>query len=398
MRLSQYLFKIHKNESGLDAGTDRLLRGCFIQKECAGIFRFTNLGFRVVEKIKHIIRQKLNAIGCLEVFLPILQDMSLWAKSGRSEGYGRESFILQDRKDSKMILAPTAEESATELIIDAVSSYKSLPLTIYQMVEKYRDEMRPRFGLVRSRQFTMKDAYSFSKNEEQAKDIYVDFYNCYLDIFRELEIEVFVVPSDTGDIGGKFTHEFVVINEEVGECPLFYDELSNEKIQNITEIDRLRCGFNKGEFIHEKKCLELGQIYYLGTRYSEPMKATFTDQDGVLKNFVMGCYGIGVTRILSFLAASKKFFPEQIAPFDIHLVGIHNDKSEEVYRLLRHSVDVLYDDRDQKAGTKFSDADLIGIPQRLTVGNTIEWQNFSTKETKIFDTASELVSFLKNRS
>jgi prolyl-tRNA synthetase len=384
MKLSKYLFKTNKNESSLDNATDRLIRGCFIQKECAGIFRFTNLGLKMVEKIKHVIRSELDNIGCLEVALPILQDINLWKKSGRDHAYGPERFSLKDRKDATMVLAPTAEESCTELISSIVSSYRQLPITVYQMIEKYRDEMRPRFGLVRSRQFIMKDAYSFAKDDEQATQIYVDIYNAYCRIFKNLGLNACAVTADTGEIGGKFSHEFVVLNDQIGETDLYYDHLYNSEIHSVEEFNKITASFDNKSLSNCKKSLELGHIFYLGDVYSKAMKAMFTDTDGLLKPFIMGCYGIGVTRILACLAETKAFFPEHLSPFKYHLIGINQEKSEEFYKISHNKLDILYDDRDQSTGTKFNDADIIGIPNRIIIGNNIEFKNMTTGVVETF--------------
>ena len=401
MRLSKYLFKTNKNETSLDEATDRLIRGCFIQKECSGIFRFTNLGLRLLNNIKNIIRHELDAIGCLEVALPILQDIELWRKSGRGNGYcGRETFTLNDRKDAVMFLSPTAEESATEMVADIINSYKNLeePITIYQMLEKYRDEMRPRFGLMRSRQFTMKDAYSFAKNQEQAMAIYIEMYNCYLRIFKKFGITVYPVPGDTGEIGGKFCHEFVVIanqnSKSCMECSMYFDELCDSSVQSSEDFDRLKCGFIQNNFTKETKCLELGEIFYLDTHYSKPMKALFTASDGSLQPFIMGCYGIGVTRVLAYIASEFDFFPEEIAPFKYHLVGIDSEKSFELYNSVKNNLEILFDDRDQKPGVKFNDADLIGIPNRIIIGNSMEFKNCLENKVTTFNSIEELKHFL----
>lgn len=395
MRISKYIFKTQKDHKNLDKATDRIIRACYAQKECSGIFRFTNLGFRVLEKIKKVIRNELDKMNCLEVELPILQDIAIWEKSNRKNAYGPERFNLKDRKGSEMVLAPTAEESATEMMIDIVNSYKQLPITIYQMVQKYRDEMRPRFGLIRSRQFIMKDAYSFAKNEEEATKIYIEFYNCYIEIFKKFGIDVFAVPGEVGDIGGKFSHEFVVLNDVVGESDVFYNELNNDYAKTEKDFKNLECAFEDLGFKNRNKCLELGHIYYLGDFYSKTMKAEFTDSDGKNKNMIMGCYGIGVTRILSYLMESREFLPEIVSPFDIHLVGIDAVKSEELYSYLqKHNISVLYDDRDCSAGVKFNDADLVGIPKRIVIGKEIEFHNLIQKSVKKFDNVLDLCNFI----
>ena len=397
MKLSKYIFKSHKNETNLDKATDRLMRGCFIQKESSGIFRFTNLGLRVLEKIKKVIREEHDKYGCIEVALPILQDISLWEKSGRAEAYGKERFQLFDRHESKMVLAPTAEESATELISSVIDSYADLPVIVYQILEKYRDEMRPRFGLVRSRQFIMKDAYSFAKDEQEALKIYLDLVRIYKNIFNKLCIKTYVVPSDTGEIGGKYAHEFVVIDEKIGESLMYYDELT-ESANSIEDLLKLKCGFEEKGFTNKIKCLEIGNIFHLGTTYSESMNALFNDNEGVKKPFIMGCYGIGVTRILAYIASAFTFFPEIVSPFDYYIVGIDNDKSTQLYNsMISKGFDVLLDDRKQSAGVKFNDGDMIGIPKRITIGNNIEFKNFNCNTEIKFSSIEDLLNYLEEK-
>ena len=403
MRLSKYTFKTWKENTNLDRATDRILRACYAQKESSGIFRFTNLGLRSLEKIKNVIRREMNKIGALEVELPILQDISMWEKSNRKEAYGPERFELKDRHDNTMILAPTAEESASEMIIDLVKSYKQLPISIYQMVSKYRDEMRPRFGLVRSRQFTMKDAYSFAKDEKNALEIYKDYFNAYVRIFNNLGFQTYAVPGETGDIGGKFCHEFVVTNTPIGECDMYFSKnLPAREISKLEDLDLIENSFEK---IHDNsvKCLELGHIYYLAESYSKSMKIQYQDEFGKMENMFMGCYGIGVTRILSFAMEYFEFLPINISPFTFNLIGINRNLSEDFYNSLFEDLklEVLYDDRQNSPGEKFSDGDLIGIPYRIVIGNKIEFNNLLKKEIRVFENIIDLKNYcleIKNKN
>lgn len=394
MKLSKCIFKTQKNISNLDKATDRLIRGGFIQKECSGIFRFTNFGVRILNNIKLIITEELNKIDCFEVALPILQDSSIWAKSGRIEAYGPEKFSLQDRKKSTMFLAPTAEESATELINNQITSYKQLPINVFQILEKYRDEMRPRFGLIRSRQFTMKDAYSFDKNEKEALETYVKYYNCYLKIFKRLNIDIYPVQSDAGQIGGALTHEFVAINTSIGEGDLFYDELINSEVKNIEDI-KLQCSFENKNYSKSIKCIELGQIYFLGDKYSTSMKALYNNELGIKTPFSMGCYGIGVTRTLSYLAEQFPYYPLNVTPFKYHIIGVDINKSNELYDLINDNKNILYDDRDIGFGTKKHDAELIGIPYQIIIGEKIEFINFLENKITEFKTINDLAIYTK---
>jgi prolyl-tRNA synthetase len=380
----------------LDKATNRLLRGCFIKKENAGIFEFTNLAVRILKKIENIIREEHDNMNCLEVRLPILQEENLWQRSGRNSYCGNETFKLKDRKDTSLIIAPTAEESATNLIENLIYSYKQLPITIYQILEKYRDEMRPRFGLVRSRQFIMKDAYSFASNVHQAEQIYMNFFNLYNKIFQKLELNVMAVQADAGEIGGNLSHEFVV-NSQIGEDTLYYDSLNNIKnLENLKDLERLETSY-ENKFNNSMKCLELGHIFLIGSeKYSENMKVYFQDENNEKAPFVMGCYGIGVTRILSVLANEKKYWPNCISPFLFYIIGINLEDAENLYTTLQiYTKDILFDDRDTNTKNKFNDAEIIGIPYEIVVKNGFIFNSHNENISMEFSNMGNLIEFLK---
>lgn len=507
----------------------QLLRAGFIRQNTSGVYSYLPLAKRVLTKIENIIREEMEAINSIELLMPSLQSAELWQESGRWEKYGPELMRLKDRHDRDFALGPTHEEVITTLVRDEIKSYKKLPLTLYQIQTKFRDEKRPRFGLLRGREFIMKDAYSFHASRESLDETYDDMYRAYSNIFSRLGLNYRAVIADAGSIGGKGTHEFMVLSE-IGEDTIAYSDTSNyaaniemaeviadyqpsdealkelEKVttpdqKTIEEVsaflnvepsnvikslvfdvdgelvvvlargdheindiklknaldagsvelaseaairDLLGCGVgsigpvklpvdvkvvadnaiksirngvagaNEDDFhlvnvnperdfavneyldirfiqegdpspdgqgvIKFAEGIEVGHIFKLGTTYSAKMNGTFLDEQGKSQPFIMGCYGIGVSRILAAVAEHFQdengfVWPTQLAPYDIHVVPV-NTKDEtqvaltdELYGLLKsYRYDVLFDDRAERAGVKFADADLIGLPVRVTVG------------------------------
>lgn len=366
MRLSKYLFKSQKFLK--EGAMEEILRCCAVNQQGSGIFEFGPLGTRLMKNLENIVRKELDSIGGLECRLPLLQVDQLWIRSGRIDKYGSDMFKLKDRHGKTMVLAPTAEEAAVNLVHSYVNSYKQLPIHIYQILEKYRDEIRPRFGLVRARQFTMKDAYSFCATDEQAEEIYMKYYNAYLRIFKALDINIVTVPGDNGEIGGKFSHEFVV-ECDIGEDVLKSGYIEPKELDIISDLENSQLVQAK----QQMKVLELGHIFYLDKEYSEKMKTFFMDEDGKHKPYIMGCYGLGISRILAFLS-KRAFWPECISPFKLHIVGIDMPKAEEIYKKYEKYHDyILFDDRNApRGGSKFHDADALKIPYRLVIGKNIE--------------------------
>ena len=506
-----------------------LLRAGFIRQTTSGIYSYLPLGKRVLTKIEKIIREEMEAIDAVEVLMPAMQHAELWQESGRWENYGPELFRLKDRHKREFALGATHEEVITSLVRDQLKSYKQLPLTMYQIQTKFRDEQRPRFGLLRGREFIMKDAYSFHSSEESLNEKYQDMFKAYSNIFTRLGLDFRAVIADAGSIGGSGTHEFMALSE-IGEDTIAYSETSSyaanvemaevrndyiksneplkevekiatpdkrtiEEVASFFEVGAEKCiktlifnidgelvvvlgrgdheindiklknalnattvefayegdiyellscevgsigpvklpvnvkviadnavasivngvtGANEDgfhlinvnperdfavdkyadlRFIEEGdatpdgdgtvkfvKGIEVGHIFKLGTTYSEPMEGTFLDDNGRSKPYIMGCYGIGVSRIMA--AVAEQFndenglkWPMNLAPFDIHLVPINlsneiqKEVSDNLYKLLKsYRFDVLYDDRSERAGVKFADSDLIGLPIRITVG------------------------------
>ncbi|HEX5564799.1 MAG TPA: proline--tRNA ligase [Sporosarcina sp.] len=534
-----------------------LLRAGYIRQHMSGVYSFLPLAKKVIRKIENIIREEMEKIDAVEMFMPTLQSSGLWKETGRLDSYGAELFRIKDRHERQMVLGPTHEEVVTSLIRDEVKSYKKLPLTVYQIQTKFRDEKRPRFGLLRGREFIMKDAYSFHSTEESLEDKYNEMMQAYSNIFSRLDLDFRAIIADGGTIGGEGSHEFMAVSD-IGEDTIAYSDASsyaaniemaevkaeyeksketlkeltkvetpgqrtiaevsdylnvdpsrviktlifkaddklvvvltrgdhdiNEiKLKNALQADEIElatedeieemlsckvgsigpvklpldlkvyadygveyivngvCGANEDgwhlvnvnperdfaieqyfdlRFIKEgdpspdgngsiqfTKGIELGHVFKLGTTYSGPMKATYLDENGKAQPYIMGCYGIGVSRILAAVAeqhndANGLKWPKQLSPYDIHLVTINmkdeaqTNLSEELYHLLKsYRYEILHDDRDERPGVKFTDADLIGLPIRLTIGKkadegivevrfrstgeTVEWQKEEVTE------------------
>ena len=372
-------------------------RAGLIKQVAAGIYTYLPLGYKVIKKIEEIIRQELDEIGASELLMPALQPRDLWEESGRWDKYGPELMRLKDRKDRDFCLGPTHEEIITQVVRDYVNSYKKLPLALYQIQTKFRDEMRPRFGLMRGREFIMKDAYTFSATEEDLDVWYKEFTKAYIKIFNRCGLDTKIVSSDVGQIGGDEADEFMVMSE-VGEDTITYCKsctyAANQEHSGLVVGDKCpQCGGT----IDEAKGIEVGNIFKLGTKYSESMNAKFQDKEGKLKSAIMGCYGIGISRTLMASVEQHSseqgiVWPEEIAPFKVHVVPVNmKDEAQvalafEIYNELKaKGVEVLIDDRSERAGSKFKDADLIGIPNRVVVGKLaadgiVEYTNRSVGE------------------
>lgn len=508
-----------------------LLRAGYIRQVASGIYAFLPLAKKVLNKIEQIVREEMNAIGAVEIFMPALQPAELWEESGRWHSYGPELMRLSDRHERPFVLGPTHEEVITSLLRNEVRSYKRLPLTMYQIQTKFRDEVRPRFGLLRGREFVMKDAYSFHADEASLDEMYQKMVSAYTKIFTRLGLDFRVVHADSGAIGGDSSHEFMVIADS-GEDIIAYSDASDyaaniekaevvttyvrpdEPLQELKKIDtgehrtieavsqflniepqrfiksilfvvddefvlalvrgdhevnevklknlfnaqtvelaspeqtkevlgasvgyvgpigakvkivadravqymvNVVCGANEEHlhylnanpgrdfqvdqyadlrFIQEgdpspdgkgtikfARGIEVGHVFKLGTKYSEAMDATFLDENGKEKPIIMGCYGIGITRLLAAVAEQKAdeyglIWPEEITPYELHIIVVNKkdplqwEKALELYETLTaRGFDVLLDDREERAGVKFADSDLIGIPYRVIVGKRIQ--------------------------
>ncbi len=358
-------------------------RAGLIKQVASGIYSYLPLGYKVIKKIENIVREELDSIGCSELLMPALQPRDLWEESGRWDKYGDELMRLQDRKERDFCLGPTHEEIITQVVRDYLNSYKKLPLALYQIQTKFRDEMRPRFGLMRGREFIMKDAYTFTETDEQLDEWYKAFTVAYKRIFERCGLETKIVSSDTGQIGGDEADEFMVMSE-VGEDTITYcntcDFGANQEFSGLQEGDK--CPKCEGT-IEVAKGIEVGNIFKLGTKYSESMNAKIINKDGKQVPVIMGCYGIGISRTLMASVEQHSndngiVWPDEIAPFKVHLIPVNMKNEEQVEvanklytELKAKGVEVLLDDRNERAGSKFKDADLIGIPYRIVIGKDI---------------------------
>ncbi|MGB0935493.1 MAG: proline--tRNA ligase [Alphaproteobacteria bacterium] len=395
MRRSQYFLPIFR-ETPAEAkvASHRLmLRTGMIHQTTSGIFSWLPMGHRVMKKIEQIVREEQNAAGAQEILMPTIQPATLWEESGRG-GYGKETLMIKDRHDRQMFYAPTAEEVVTDVFRQYIFSYRELPKMLYQINWKFRDEIRPRFGVLRGREFLMKDCYSFDLTEEEAAISYEKMFSAYMKTFLRMGITGLPVKADTGLIGGDLSHEFNVL-ADTGENEIFYDAKIDDLRKKPDDIDikDLMSMYAASDEMHDpEKCplkgdelrtargIEVGHIFYLGTKYSKPMGANVTDQDGRPVTVHMGCYGIGVSRLVAAIIEAHHdengiVWPESVAPYHVGLINLkHNDDScvqtcDELYTKLNNlGMETLYDDRSESAGSKFADMDLIGLPWQVIIG------------------------------
>lgn len=398
MKQSQ-LFPKTKKTAPKDAGSinhQLLVRAGFMDQLMAGSWTLLPLGLRVVAKINNIIREEMNTIGAQEASLPLLHPKSVWNETGRWDKANEIMYKLKDIHDKEYVLSFTHEEIVMDLLRKNISSYQDLPVAIYQFSTKFRNELRAKSGILRGREFLMKDLYSAHTSEEDLMQYYEKVKEAYKKIFTRLGFDFKVAKASGGVFTDKFTHEFQVLCE-AGEDIIYWKDDDGEAInEEVLEG-------NKEEY-KSAKSIEVGNIFPLGTWYAEKMGMYFTDGDGSKKPVWFGSYGIGPTRVMGTLVEVSHdergiiWFP-QVAPFDVHLVSIKkNDEAEKIYNKLKEAgVDVLYDDRELGAGEKFADSDLIGIPVRLVVsektGEKIEWKERKGEETTLL-TIDEVLSKL----
>lgn len=407
MRLSRYFLPILK-ETPREAEivSHRLmLRAGMIRQQGAGSFSWLPLGKRVLDKVNQIIREEQNRAGAQEILMPTIQSADLWMESGRYDDYGKEMLRITDRHERKMLYGPTNEEMVTDIFRSYVKSYKDLPLNLYHIQWKFRDEVRPRFGVMRSREFLMKDAYSFDLDYEGARAAYNRMFVAYLRTFGRMGLQAIPMRADTGPIGGDLSHEFIIL-ASTGESEVFcrkeFLELqvpgADVDFGNDAEIADIvttwTTPYAATDEMHDEAAwdaiaedekvsargIEVGHIFHFGTKYSEPMNATVTGPDGKEHCVSMGSYGIGPSRLLAAIIEASHdengiIWPESVAPFDVGLINMKvGDEAcdrvcEELYEKLQAAGrDVLYDDTDQRAGGKFATADLIGLPWQVIVG------------------------------
>ena len=389
-----------------------MIRAGMIKQASAGIYSWLPLGLKVLKKIEHIVRDEQNKAGAIEVLMPTIQSADLWIKSGRYEDYGKEMLRIQDRSGREMLYGPTNEELITDIFQSYITSYKDLPKNLYQIQWKFRDEVRPRFGVMRGREFLMKDNYSFDLTEEESKISYNKMFTAYIKTFLRMGLTPISLRAETGPIGGNLSHEFQIL-AKTGESTLYYDK-DLEKIDPETiNPDKLQSYYAAVDGLHdEKNCpiskeqlkiskgIEVGHIFYFGTKYSEKLSAFVQNNKGKKTAVHMGSYGIGISRLVGAIIEAFHDdkgikWPISVAPFHVSLINLMIDDkacakmANIMYEKISNSkLDVLYDDRDCSIGKKLSDHDLIGIPYQVIIGkrdlkdNIVQLKNRLNNETK----------------
>ncbi|NBJ12439.1 proline--tRNA ligase [Microvirga arsenatis] len=407
MRLSRYFLPIlRETPKEAEIVSHRLmLRAGMIRQEAAGIYAWLPLGLRVLNKVNAIVREEQNRSGAIELLMPTIQSADLWRESGRYDAYGKEMLRIQDRHEREMLFGPTNEEMITEIFRGYVRSYKDLPLNLYHIQWKFRDEVRPRFGVMRSREFLMKDAYSFDLDQAGAVHSYNKMFVAYLRTFARMGLKAIPMRADTGPIGGNLSHEFIIL-ASTGESEVFChaDYLDFDIPPADTDfddipalqstVDRWTSLYAATSEMHDaaayeavpadKKMsargIEVGHIFYFGTKYSEPMGARVMGPDGQERPVHMGSYGIGPSRLIAAIIEASHdengiIWPEAVAPFDVAILNLKAGDAgtdaacQKLYQELSAAGrDVLYDDRDERPGAKFATADLIGVPWQVLIG------------------------------
>ncbi|MGE3245149.1 MAG: proline--tRNA ligase [Beijerinckiaceae bacterium] len=407
MRLSRYFLPILREDpKEAEIVSHRLmLRAGMIRQESAGIYAWLPLGYRVLQKINQIVREEQNRAGAIELLMPVIQSADLWRESGRYEDYGKEMLRICDRHDRDMLFGPTNEEMITEIFRGYVRSYKDLPLNLYHIQWKFRDEVRPRFGVMRSREFLMKDAYSFDLDVAGARHSYNKMFTAYLRTFARMGLKAIPMRADTGPIGGDLSHEFIIL-ASTGESEVFCHSDYLQMAPPAADVnfddpaamqgvfDAWTARYAATEEMHDKNAfealaekdrvsargIEVGHIFYFGTKYSAAMKAVVTGPDGKEITVQMGSYGIGPSRLAAALIEANHddagiIWPEAVAPFHVGLANLKTGDAatdaacDDIYlRLNNAGRDVLYDDKDDRPGAKFARFDLIGLPWQVIVG------------------------------
>lgn len=407
MRLSRYFLPVLKeNPAEAQIVSHRyMLRAGMIKQQAAGIYSWLPMGFKVLRRIEQIVHEEQQRAGHIPLLMPTLQPADLWRESGRYDDYGQEMLRIRDRHERDMLYGPTNEEMITDIFRSHVNSYKDLPLTLYHIQWKFRDEVRPRFGVMRGREFLMKDGYNFDLTREDALHAYNRHMVSYLRTYERMGLTAIPMRADSGPIGGDDTHEFLVL-ASTGESEVFYDSAVTElklgdravDYDNREEVAAICAEFTtpyaRTDETHDAalfdaipearrkvgRGIEVGQIFFFGTKYSEPMGATVVTADGSRVPVQMGSHGIGVSRLVGALIEANHddkgiIWPEGVTPFSAGIVnlkqgdGSTDSACESIYAALKaKGLDPLYDDRDERAGAKFATADLIGLPWRITVG------------------------------
>ena len=439
MKLSNYFLPVLK-ETPADAeiaSHKYMLRAGMISQSSSGIYSWLPLGLKVLKKIENIVREEQDAAGVNEILMPTIQPADIWKESGRYDDYGKEMLRINDRQDREMLYGPTNEEQVTDIFRRSIKSYKELPSLLYHIQWKFRDELRPRFGIMRGREFLMKDAYSFDLDMDASRTTYNKFFVCYLKTFERLGLKAIPMAAETGPIGGDMSHEFLIISD-TGESDIYFDK----RILDLIDIDKnidyendlstivssyqdfyaaaddkhSEEEFEKSvpkEFKSNTKGIEVGHIFNFSSKYSEPMKANVLNSNGKAVPVHMGSYGIGISRLVGAIIESSHdengiIWPDSVAPFAAGLINLKaKDKDaiamcEAVYQdLTSAEIDCLYDNKDDSAGAKFSRMDLIGLPKQIIFGNnsikdsTVEIKDRKTGHTELVK-ISEIVSKINN--
>jgi len=393
-----------------------MLRTGMIKQSSAGIYSWLPLGFKIMKKIEQIVREEQNSIGAQEMLMPTIQSSEIWKESGRYEDYGEEMLRIKDRQGREMLYGPTNEELITDVFRASVKSYKSLPQLLYHIQWKFRDEVRPRFGVMRCKEFYMKDAYSFDLTDEEAKKSYNKMFFSYLKTFSRLGLKAIPMAADTGPIGGDLSHEFIIL-ADTGESEIYADkkifEIDLNKYSGVEDsLKKMRKDyaniysvtddkFDEKEF-NEKvkkenqlktKGIEVGHIFYFSDKYSKPMNCLIDDKNGKKTSVKMGSYGIGISRLVGATIEANYIndvmkWPKSISPFDVVIIPSISknnkenlEKAEKIYKALKkQNIDVLLDDVDENMSNKFKKHDLIGIPYQIIIGSKSEEDKFEFKE------------------
>jgi prolyl-tRNA synthetase len=396
MRLSRYFLPLLR-ETPAEAqivSHQLMLRAGMIRQSSAGIYSWLPLGLKVLQKVEGIVREEMNRAGCHEILMPAIQPAELWQESGRYEEYGKEMLRVTDRHERPMLYGPTHEEVVTDIFRRSIRSYRDLPQNLYQIQWKFRDEIRPRFGVMRGREFLMKDNYSFDLDYQGAMRSYDSMFIAYLKTFRRMGLAAIPMRAESGAIGGNLSHEFQIL-ASTGESEVFFDRAFEDIdfLQDQLDIDRLRGLYAAADAQHDADAcpvpaerlrsgrgIEVGHIFYFGTKYSKPMGATVMGPDGVEVSVEMGCYGIGVSRLVAALIEAYHDpagikWPEPVAPFALGLINLRPGDAacaalaaDLEAKLGRAGIEVLHDDTEESAGAKFAAMDLIGLPWQAIVG------------------------------
>ena len=439
MKLTNYFLPVLK-ETPADAeivSHKYMLRAGMISQSSSGIYSWLPIGLKVLKKIEKIVREEQDAAGVNEILMPTIQPADIWKESGRYEDYGKEMLRINDRQDREMLYGPTNEEQVTDIFRRSIKSYKELPSLLYHIQWKFRDELRPRFGIMRGREFLMKDAYSFDLDMDTSRMSYNKFFVCYLKTFERLGLKAIPMAAETGPIGGDMSHEFVIISD-TGESDIYFDkrilDLKNidENLDYSKDLSPIVSSyqdfyaaaddkhseenFNKNvpkEFKSNTKGIEVGHIFNFSSKYSEPMKANVLNSDGKSVPVHMGSYGIGISRLVGAIIESSHdekgiIWPSAVAPFAVGLINLKvkdtdaKSMCEDLYQtLIDAGIETLYDNKDDSAGAKFSRMDLIGIPKQIIFGNnsikdsTVEIKDRKSGQIDVVN-INEIISKINN--